>query len=91
MNINWNQPSTQRGLAMALAGILQITVGKEISVDLLQVVISGVIGGLMLTSGLIGIFRSDPPTPPASAPDRLDPAALAELERLRRDAGFGDR
>ena len=86
LKVNWNQPSTQRGLAMALAGALQIVAGQEISVDLLQVVINGVIGTLMLTSGLIGIFRSDPPAP---SPDRptVEPEPEfkpdPDVERLR--------
>ena len=67
LNINWRQPSTQRGIAILAAGVLQMF-GTEVSVDSVQTAV----GVLMSAAGLIGIFRSDPPASSSSSPPVTD-------------------
>jgi uncharacterized membrane protein len=71
LKIQWNQPSTQRGIAILGAGLLQIF-GQDISVDSVQTAI----GALMSIAGLIGIVRNDPPAHPTPTPVEVSqPAA----------------
>lgn len=74
LNIDWRQPSTQRGVAILGAGLLQIF-GQDISIDSVQTAV----GALMTVAGAIGIFRRDPPPAPT-----LDPPPLTD-DRWNRD------
>lgn len=75
LNINWKQPSTQRGAAVLAAGLLQMF-GQDVSVDTVQTAV----GALLSIAGIIGIMRSDPSTESAAAPP-----SLTTTDRWSRD------
>ena len=101
MSVNWNQPSTQRGIAMLVAGALQIALGREVSVDMMHAVVGSLIGVMMVASGLIGIFRGDTPAPPTRPPTdsadsksewmRNDSMPTDHQSPIRNDSGFNNR
>lgn len=65
LNIQWQQPSTLRGLVMALTGLLTLALnltGHDAAASQIETVSSyllNLIAGGITTSGLIGIFGDD--------------------------------
>lgn len=74
MKINWKQPSTQRGIAILGAGLLQM-LGHDISFESVQTAV----GALMTVAGAIGILRTDPPATPTSTPATAAPPVVDDL------------
>lgn len=81
LNIDWRQPSTQRGVAILGAGLLQIF-GYPVSAESVQTAV----GALMSIAGIVGIVRSDPPAHPTLPPDEESQSAKdGPTDRWNRD------